>query len=147
MAIYTHTPVPPPLRILLRSPSSCGFLKPPHPRPWVLHVPGSREKTANKYAAIVYIRLNAIMNKQKKKDKAVCEINQDDPSSLREPSHELGPGCQWGDWLLAEGVSGRELVERHSPRSPLSTYGRIRDLKWKSDLWVGNSRTLKQRWC
>ena len=29
MAIHTHTPVPPPLRILLRSPSSCGFLNPP----------------------------------------------------------------------------------------------------------------------
>jgi len=37
----------------------------------LLHVPGRdgrREKMVNKYAAIVYIRLNASMNKQKKKD-------------------------------------------------------------------------------
>jgi len=38
-------------------------------RYWVLHVPGRddrQEKMINKYAAIVYIRLNASMIKQKK---------------------------------------------------------------------------------
>jgi len=62
---------------------------------WVLHVPGQdgrREKMVNKYAAIVYIRLNASMIKPKKKGHPTAPTNYVFPLVLCGPTFRVDHG-------------------------------------------------------